>query len=156
MNTDQCQKFLEDPEAESDHLSSCRHCAALADALGSSETGREAIPVIETGTFPVAPWEGAHHRSWSLVATAATAIAISAALFFLVSGISPMVGASRILESAWMPSSLPLQLARHLGSAVHGAPLSFHVTLACCFVVVNVLLAFLLKRAPKGINASTE
>ena len=161
MITDPCQKFLEDPDLEKDHLPGCNRCSALAEALTASEIdghdGSLPAPIaLPIERLPMAPWESAQHRSWSLVAMAAIAILITATIFFLVSGISPLIGLSRALESSVIPSWLPLKLARHLGSAVQGAPASFHLTLACCFVVVNVLLAVLLKRAPKGIDASTE
>ena len=82
MNRESCQRYLEDPEANASHLAECAECRALADGLvedsippPSGQAGR-----LSSTSLPLAPWEGAAHRSWPLVAAGALAVAVIAGL----------------------------------------------------------------------------
>ena len=66
MNDD-CQRALEDPEANAEHLRECAECRAVFDALGV-EVDAKPLPV---GEMPLASWEGASHRPWGLIGAAA-------------------------------------------------------------------------------------
>ena len=142
MNAQECTRYLEDPEAHAAHLADCAECRAIHDELAAS------IPVqpIRVEALPLAPWEGAHHRSWSLVlGTALTVIAIGAALF-AAAGASPFLTLAESLQSSIAISRSLVGLG---GGVVQKAPI---LTLAS-FIVINVLLVALLRRAPKGIDA---
>lgn len=136
MKTPDCERYIEDPEANAAHLDTCEECRAL---FGASADVR--VPKIDVNALPLAAWEGSQHRSWPLVAAAAVAIFALAAALFAASGASP----ADTLE-ANIPTLSRLQ---SLVLLMRQAPV---MVVGVLFVVVNTLLIALLRRAPKGID----
>ena len=144
---DACQRYLEDPEGHAEHLQECAECRALFDALGvSMEDNRSRLSVDE---LPLAPWEGAKHRPWGLVAAAAISVIALSVVFFIVAGTSPL----SVLSSEMTRLQAMREIFRLTSDAVRTAPLVWQVTLGVLFVVVNTILVLLLRRAPRGIDA---
>jgi predicted anti-sigma-YlaC factor YlaD len=140
-----CQRYLEEPEANAEHLRDCAECRAVFDALGLEV---EAQP-LAVGELPLASWEGASHRPWELVAASAIAILTLSILFFIYAGVSPLsVLSSEVTRLQAMREILTLA-----STAVRTAPLTWQVTIGFLFVVVNTVLVLLLRRAPRGIDA---
>ena len=81
MKTDSCQRYLEDPEGNASHLDTCTECRAFFAELEAPLTGQ---PPLQIRDLPLAPWEGASHRPWPVIASGALAVlAMAAALFAL-------------------------------------------------------------------------
>lgn len=139
--TDRCQQYLEDPEGHAAHLAECADCRRIAAGLEQNLEAR-----VRLDELPLAPWEGASHRSWPLVVgVALTVVAIAAALF-AAAGTSPLAVAA-------MDSDLLTSILRPLMSgAILNAPTSLQIKIVIAFVIVNVLFIVLLRRAPKGID----
>jgi hypothetical protein len=135
-----CDQYLEDPEAHAAHLAECEHCSRLFATL---EAPVHHDPV-RLDALPLAPWEGAAHRPWSLVIAGALTVAILSVLLYFVAGDSPLAH----LE-LFMTTSVPmLRLAAGAIRNEFGP-----VLLGLGFITVNALLFVLLRRAPKGIDA---
>jgi hypothetical protein len=135
-----CEEYLNDPEANAAHLESCEVCRSIEEDLG------DAVPVaprpLNLDALPLAPWEGASHKTWPLVAAGLVA---TLTLLFVVSaaaGVSPM----RAVRSS-LPSVQALLTFLQLTGRAIGAPL-----VAVLFVVINTILFVLLRRAPKGVD----
>jgi hypothetical protein len=143
MKTPDCERYIEDPEANASHLATCAECRALFGA-----TTDVAAPKIDLDALPLAPWEGAQHRPWPLVMGAALAIFAIACALFAASGASPTAALGSTVPSFGL---LELVL-QHFGDGVQHAPAGWHVALAVAFLVVNTLLVVLLRRAPKGLD----
>jgi hypothetical protein len=135
MKTPDCERYIEDPEANASHLETCEECRAL---FGASATVR--APKIDVNALPVAPWEGAQHRAWPLVTGAALAIFAIAAALFAASGASPADTLAANVPTLGRLEALVV-LMRQTPIMVVGV----------LFVVVNTLLIALLRRAPKGL-----
>jgi hypothetical protein len=135
MKTPDCERYIEDPEANASHLETCEECRAL---FGASAAVR--APKIDVNALPVAPWEGAQHRAWPLVTGAALAIFAIAAALFAASGASP---------ADTLAANVPtLGRLEALVVLMRQAPI---MVVGVLFVVVNTLLIALLRRAPKGL-----
>ena len=148
MNPD-CEKYLEDPDANAAHLATCAECRAVDEALrASSALGLEPRASVETNVLPLAPWEGAAYRSWPLVAAGAVAVAVIAALLFAATGTSPL----DIIRGNVPSSHVIASMFRLAGGAVQNAPVSWQVGLAISFLVVNGIFIALLRRAPRGLD----
>jgi ABC-type Na+ efflux pump permease subunit len=144
MKTDACERYLNDPEANASHLAECAECAALF--------GSVATKPISVQALPLAPWEGAAHRSWPLVIGGALAVLCIAAAMFTIAGVAPLNGIVHALAST-IPSFTTLQLLlRYVGDGVQHAPAPLQIGVAISFLVVNTLLVVLLRRAPRGID----
>lgn len=144
-----CERYLNDPENEAAHLADCPSCAALAGEL-QKDAGHDSV---EISALPVAPWEGAAHRSWPLVITIAlTVVGIAATLFFMA-GVSPLRGLTRAIVASMPPLDILLTSMQLAGSAVHGAPTMWQLAIGAGVIIVNTALVVLLRRAPKGIDA---
>jgi len=144
MKTDACERYLNDPEANASHLAECAECAALF--------GNVATKPIRVDALPLAPWEGAAHRSWPLVIGGALAVLCIAAAMFTIAGVAPLNGIVHALAST-IPSFTTLQLLlRYVGDGVQHAPAPLQIAVAISFLVVNTLLVVLLRRAPRGID----
>jgi hypothetical protein len=145
MNDHACARYLEHPEANADHLAACDACRALFGDLDESVSH----PPLAIGMLPLAPWEGARHRAWPLVAFGAIGVCALAIAFFLVAGVSPMHGvaaATRVPspESAMtMAADVSQALMRSAGGWI-----------VVGFLVTNAVLFALLRRAPRGVDAS--
>ena len=139
-----CQRYLEDPEGHAEHANECADCRALFDALGLSVEDKLTVPEL-----PLAPWEGAAHRPWALVAASAIAVLTLSILFFLYANTSPL----SVLSSEMTRLEAAREIFRLTSTAVRTAPLTWQVTIGVLFVVVNTSLVLLLRRAPRGIDA---
>jgi hypothetical protein len=135
-----CEEYLNDPEANAAHLKSCEVCRSIEEDLG------DAVPVaprpLNLDALPLAPWEGASHKTWPLVAAGLVA---TLTLLFVVSaaaGVSPVHAVTSSL-----PSVQALLTFLQLTGRAIGAPL-----VAVLFVVINTILFVLLRRAPKGVD----
>jgi len=142
---DACQRYLENPEANPEHARECASCRAVFDALGL-EIQAKPIAIDE---LPLAPWEGAKHRPWGLVAAAAISVVVLTVVFFAVAGASPL----SVLSSEMSRLEMMREIFRLSSAAVRTAPLTWQVTIGVLFVVVNTILVLLLRRAPRGIDA---
>jgi hypothetical protein len=149
-----CEQYLEEPEAHEEHLGECEACAAMFGeldaplaALSGSEAGSVSLDAL-----PLAPWEGASHRTWPLVIVGALSVLILTAVLFLAAGVSPLRGIVHALLSAVPSLEILLDVSQMAGGALHRAPAAFHVAVAVGFVVINSLLFLLLRRAPRGID----
>lgn len=139
-----CEDYLQDPEANAAHLESCTECRAIAEEL-DVDIDVQPRP-ISLDALPLAPWEGAQHRTWPLVAAGVAAALILTVVLFFAAGISSVRGVAQAIFSAVPPVEGLLHLIRHTGAAI-GGPL-----VAVLFVVINTILFLLLRRAPKGID----
>jgi hypothetical protein len=135
-----CEEYLNDPEANAAHLESCDVCRAIEEDLGD-EVAIQPRP-LNVDTLPLAPWEGASHRTWPLVAAGLMATLTLLIVLSAAAGISPVDAVSSAL-----PSLQALLTFLQLTGRAIGAPL-----VAVLFVVINTLLFVLLRRAPKGVD----
>ena len=149
MKTEACERYLADPEANASHLADCAECAALFAPAGE---GAAAPLRFDAETLPLAPWEGAAHKSWALVIGGALAVIAIAAALFAVAGVAPINGILHALRST-IPSFTTMQLLlRYVGEGMQHAPAALQIAIAISFLIVNTLLIVLLRRAPKGID----
>lgn len=138
--TPDCERYLEDPEANAGHLTECAECRAFFETLDDSVAHRP----VSIDALPLAPWEGASHRPWKLVLSAAAFVVAVVVVFFAVTGVSP-----RVVASALPPFDVLLEV----GKGARNAPMSWRVVFMIAFLLVNTILYFLLRRAPRGIDA---
>ena len=143
-----CERYLADPEANAAHLDACADCR---DLFGILETAVETKPIV-VDTLPLAPWEGASHRSWPLVAGGAAIVLGIAALLFVLAGISPLRGMRGAVVSAVPPLDVISTLAHGAGSAVQQVPAAWQIATIIAFLVINTIFVVLLRRAPKGVD----
>jgi len=140
MKTPDCERYIEDPEANASHLETCEECRALFGADASVP-----VPKIDVNALPLASWEGAQHRPWPLVTGAALAIFAIAAALFAASGASP---------ADTLAANVPtLDRLHALVLLMRQAPI---MVVGVLFVVVNTLLIALLRRAPKGLSRGLD
>ena len=140
MKTEACERYLADPEANASHLDECVECAAL---FGSGDAPFQ----VKLDALPLAPWEGAAHKSWPLVIGGALTVFCIAAALFTIAGVPLTALVSSI------PSFSTLQLLmRDVGDGLQHAPAPWQIAIAISFLVVNTVLIVLLRRAPKGID----
>lgn len=136
-----CEEYLNDPEANAAHLESCEVCRML-----ESDELADAIPVtprpMNLDALPLAPWEGASHRTWPLVAAGLVATATLLIVLSAAAGISPVDAVA-----SQLPSVQALLTFLQLTGRAIGGPL-----VAVLFVVINTILFVLLRRAPKGVD----
>lgn len=144
MTPANCERYLEEPEANAAHLRECETCRAL---FGTLEERVEARPVA-VPDLPVAPWEGASHRAWPAVIAAFLAVLGAAIALFVASGISSMQGIVDALTAAVPQLTALVALFRSAASV----PGPWPMVLVGAFIVINGLLFFLLRRAPRGID----
>jgi hypothetical protein len=149
-----CDEYFEDPEKNADHLASCAECRALAE--GMSGEVDDSIEVehrpIRVDALPLAPWEGASHRTWPLVAAGAVSVLILTVVLFLASGTPPLRGIAGAFTSGVMSFETTTRFFQLLGPGLHNAPAMVHVIIGVLFVVINTILFLLLRRAPKGLD----
>lgn len=132
----ECQKYLEDPEANAAHLAACDSCRELDASLRASGLA----PRPSVVDLPLASWEGASYRAWPFAVAALAVVGLLALLLFVMTGTSPAAFIGDVPSAGVYVATL-----RHFGAA---AP-AFVVVL---FVVVNALFFALLRRTPKGID----
>jgi len=142
---DACQRYLEDPEAHSGHLAECEECRALFDTLGIAVEERP----LSVGALPLAPWEGATHRSWPLI------LAVAAMLLVFTTAVCAWAGvAPRTLVTSSLAFERAVQM--FIVSSAEGlrtAWIGWQVLFGFALLVVNTVLVLLLRRAPRGIDA---
>ena len=143
-----CERYLADPEANASHLDQCADCRAL---FGILDAPVEAKP-IAVDALPLAPWEGAAHRAWPLVAGGAAVVLGIAALLFVIAGISPLRGFGGAVVAAVPPLDVVSTLARGAGTAAQQVPASWQIAIIIAFLVINTIFVVLLRRAPKGVD----
>ena len=144
MTDNECQRYLEDPEANQEHLAECEECRVLFDTLGISVDEHP----VRVGTLPLAPWEGAAHRSWPLIAGGVALVAI-ALMLCIVLGVRPFDLVQRPLVSMVDEYG---QISAY-ASALREASIAWQIAFGVVFVVINAVLVLLLRRAPRGIDA---
>ena len=144
-----CDDYFEDPEKNAAHLQSCAECRAMVEELDTPiEVEHRPMSLDD---LPLASWEGARHRTWPLVAAGAAAVLILAVALFLAAGTPPLRGIATAVGSSFSVEA-SMKFFRYFGTGLHGAPMLVHVTIGVLFVVINTILFFLLRRAPKGID----
>jgi len=151
-----CERYLENPEANASHLDECAGCRAVGRALspsraGGSEEDPPYVPMAVEG-LPLAPWEGASHRAWPLVAGGAAIVLGIAAVLFLMAGIPPLRGFGNAVVAAVPPLDIVSTIARAAGAAVQQVPASWQIATVIAFLVINTIFVMLLRRAPKGVE----
>jgi hypothetical protein len=135
-----CRRYAEDPEANAAHL---RECAKCREIYGQLDAPIESH-AVRVDVLPLAPWEGAGYRSWTLVIGGALGLLAIALGLCASAGISLLVAIQTGARLDWRALlSVASGTVRPLG------PIGF----AVLFVVVNTLLVVLLRRAPRGIDA---
>ncbi len=165
MNQDACHAFLSDPESEPDHLDMCPTCRARAGELESLDSRLGAEAAIETTgdisaevmeDLPLAPWEGASHRAWVLVFGSAGVVVLITATLFSMLGMSPVEGFLSAISQTALPKMSLIDVSQSLVALLQQAPTKFHLLLGLSFVIVNIVFFFLLKRQPRGYDASSR
>jgi hypothetical protein len=139
-----CDEYLEDPEANAAHLETCLACRALVEDLDEEIEVRHRP--LNVDALPLAPWEGASHRTWPLVAAGVVATLILAIVLFFAAGVSSLSGITQAVLSAIPPVQPVVRVLQLTGHAL-GVPM-----VAVLFVVINTILFFLLRRAPRGYD----
>ena len=139
-----CDEYLKDPEEHAAHVASCETCRALIEELDDiADVQHRAISL---DALPLAPWEGASHRTWPLVAAGLAAVLILAIALFFASGVSSLNGIASAVMSAIPPVQPVVRVLQLTGHAI-GVPV-----IALLFVAINSILFLLLRRSPKGID----
>ncbi len=143
MKTQSCERYLEDPEANAGHLAECEECRALF-----GETAVATKP-LHIEALPLAPWEGAKHRPWPLVALVAFVLLAASVVLCRMAGVSAAEIADHVIGSMQARRAAVLGWADSLREASRAAQIGF----VAAFVIVNAVLIALLRRAPRGIDA---
>ena len=86
MTSDQCTRYFEDPEGRAAHLAECAECRAIQQQLEARVLNQP----VRVEALPLAPWEGADHRSWPLVIGGALTVTAIAAALFAAASTSPI------------------------------------------------------------------
>ena len=148
MKNESCQRYLEDPEGNASHLGTCEECRALfaPDDIAVKES------VLSVDALPMAPWEGASHRSWPLTIATGVVVLFSAVTLFLMAGMAPVTGLLRSLSTAIPSADLILSASRLVGNGLQHAPLTWQLAIGAGFIAVNTVFILLLRRAPRGID----
>ena len=147
MTKDDCQRYLEDPEANAAHLRTCAKCNAEAIAL--AEKADVEPPSLDLDALPLAPWEGSSHRAWPLVLGTAAVVAIVALALLDAAGMSPL----HVVEGSLTSMDVLRAQLNRAANSLRSASLGAQVAFGAAFVIVNGLLIALLRRAPRGIDA---
>ena len=165
MNQSDCTKFLEQPDAYPDHLEECERCHDKAGQLEKLDDQLRSASSIELGEsvadglmehLPVASWEGASHRAWVLVLGGAGVMVLLVAIAFSFLGVSPVEGFWSAVSQTTVPRKSLIDVSESLVALIQRAPARFHLLIAVSFVVVNAVFFFLLRRSPRGYDASSR
>jgi len=147
MTEDACQQYLEDPEANADHLRTCAKCRAEAAALAAASDVEP--PSINVDALPLAPWEGSSHRAWPLVLGGTAILVIIALALCDAAGMSPV----HVAEGSLASMEIFRNQLKGWAESLRGASLGAQLAFGAAFLIVNGLLVVLLRRAPRGIDA---
>jgi len=139
-----CDEYLQDPETHAAHLESCNACRALVEDLDDEIEVRHRP--LNVDALPLAPWEGASHRTWPLVAAGVAATLILSLVLFFAAGVSSLNGIVNAVTSG-IPPLQPVVRALQLTGRAIGVPI-----VAVLFLAINSILFLLLRRAPRGID----
>ncbi|MBV8516802.1 MAG: hypothetical protein JO197_05290 [Acidobacteria bacterium] len=142
-----CDDYLLEPEEHAAHLATCVTCRELEAAIRGDFDEIDAPRAMNVDALPLAPWEGASHRTWPLVIAGLVAVLALSVGLTVAAGMSSMHGLTSMVYSTVPPVEGLVKLFQHTGQAL-GAPM-----VGVLFVVVNTVLVLLLRRAPKGIDA---
>jgi predicted anti-sigma-YlaC factor YlaD len=143
----ECQRYLEDPEANAAHLQTCAECRAVSAALAEKSDVKPAS--IDVNALPLAPWEGSSHRPWPLV-LGITAVVVAIALALCdAAGLSPL----HVAESSLTSMEAMRGLIDRATASLRSASLVWQIAFGAAFVIVNALLIVLLRRSPRGMDA---
>ncbi len=136
-----CQRYAENPEANATHLAGCEACGALYSVLDSEIDSKP----VAVGALPLAPWEGAGYRSWPLAIGGTLGVLVIALALCAAAGISPLRAIAVGFQSYAIRAIITAidEKLRPLGPLFFGA----------IYLIVNTALVFLLRRAPRGIDA---
>jgi hypothetical protein len=153
-----CEEFLEDPAAHPEHTAECAECRRLVEDLDRLDEaiGRVSAPAagsIAAGRLPLAPWEGARYRSWTLLAMIAIIVAGAATAAFAAAGVSPLAGFGEALGGAVAGLRL-IRLGRSVAAVLWHAPATVHVSIAVAFIAVNAILFWLVRKPTRGYDVS--
>jgi hypothetical protein len=155
-----CRRWAEDPEGEREHLASCAECRREAEALEALELRLAAVAAdsapLPSRDLPVAPWEGAQHRAWGVVALALLGVAAIAGGLFFALGISPFAAIAEMARSAAGSRKALLLVTESLGNLLPAAPGRFNAGVALGFVAVNAILYFMLRRGLRGYDVRSR
>jgi hypothetical protein len=146
MNDD-CQRYLEDPEAHPAHPEMCADCAVIAAAL-NADVDVDMEP-LALDALPLASWEGASHRPWALVVGGAAGLIVMALVLCAAAGVSPV----HVAESSLVPMNAMRRYVVGAGQWLRDASTAKQAAFGVAFIAVNALLYVLLRRAPRGIDA---
>ena len=135
-----CDEYLQDPEGNAEHVRTCAMCQALTEELDDEVEVRPRP--LSLDALPLAPWEGAKHRTWPLVGAGLLAVFTLAIVLSAAAEVSPVTAVT-----ASMPSIQALLTFFQLTGRAMGAPV-----VAVLFVVINSVLFLLLRRAPRGAD----
>jgi predicted anti-sigma-YlaC factor YlaD len=141
---DACQRYLEEPESHPGHLAECPDCRALFETLGLP-LDSEPLPA---GSLPLAPWEGASHRPWPLVAGGALLVLAVAVAVCFWAGVPPL----RVVQSSFGAMTTARTSINAAADALRQASTVWQIAFGFLFIAVNTVLVLLLRRAPRGIN----
>lgn len=139
-----CDEYLQDPEANAAHLESCDACRSLVEEL-DDEIEVQHRP-LNLDALPLAPWEGASHRTWPLVAAGLASVLILAVVLCYAAGVTSLSGIAHAMMSAIPPVQPVVRVLQLTGRAI-GVPV-----VAVLFLAINTILFLLLRRAPRGID----
>lgn len=155
MKSEACERYFEDPEAHGAHLETCSECAAFFGELDEPLPAATTMPriAVDPQALPLAPWEGAQHRSWPLVVGVLLAVAAAAIALFLIAGESPLRGSVRAVTAQVPHVNVLTRFFQLTGSAIPNAPAGWLIGIGLSFIVVNAFLFVLLRRAPRGLDA---
>jgi hypothetical protein len=140
--TNNCDQYLEDPEAHASHAETCESCGALEAALLADDGVEVPTRPVRVDALPMAAWEGASHRTWPLVVAGAVSVLILSAVLWVATGLSPLA----TVTASVPPLSAVLKMLQLTGKGLGGP------AVAVLFIVINSILFLLLRRAPKGID----
>ncbi|MGZ8867804.1 MAG: hypothetical protein ACXW2P_05635 [Thermoanaerobaculia bacterium] len=141
MTSDQCTRYFEDPEGRAAHLAECAECRAVQQQLEARVLNQP----VRVEALPLAPWEGADHRSWPLVIGGALTVTAIAAALFAAASTSPI---DLFVQSFRGSVTIARSMVGVGGGILENAP----ILVLGAFVIVNGILFALLRRAPKGID----
>lgn len=155
---DTCQKKIDDPDEMARHIEECETCARRETAFVeieqslSSGDGDASLSRGILDKLPVAPWEGARHRSWVMVAIVGISIVALLVIAATIAGVSPAAAVSAGMGT--IPGiDIISTFARTLGEITGSGDTRFHTGVVIGFIVINSLLLLLLRRRPRGIDA---
>lgn len=163
MTRPECDAFLDDPARHAGHPDSCEPCRVLSrdleriDAvLGDGGMNSISGSGLTVEQLPLAAWEGADNRAWTLVVLSGALLLFGAAVFFMLSGMSPLRGFAEAASQMVFPRVNVVALGAAWARTLGRAPAGIHLILGLCFIAVNVLLVYLLRRQPKGIHVPSR